>query len=540
MVSTNYGESKLLVGRQLLGLGVILFLAAELGHFLSFSGTHFATLWPPAGILMAVLLATPSTAWPYLLCTAAVASISSNIVHGMPFLLTIGYPIGNALGAVVGASMVKVTSRGEFTFRKVSHAASFFIFAVLLASALDGLAGSFVTSLRVDTHDFWDGWRFYGYADGTGMIMFCPPIHLLMTRPDPHVHLPRTSSDLILGTAAIGGCIFAVCEVFLGFPVHQLALFSVPTSLFPFIVWTAVSAGVLGATLTSLAMGLVMAYATTHGLGPIHHHLASVADQVANLQIVTLDIVLVSMIISVNIEIARTASHTKTMFLANMSHEFRTPLTAIIGFSELLLDPRTTAGNHKSYVDAISRNGKSLNAILGDVLELSSIEMGKVEIRNQEVNLSELIGEVTSVVHLKVDPTKVKLVYEAAEDVPRVIQTDPLRFRQILLNVIGNAAKFTSFGSIEVSAEMVPQGSRLLLGVTVKDTGIGFDDAQGQSLFKPFTQADQSTKRQFGGTGLGLALSRSLAQMMGGDVVLIASKPNVGSSFLVTINTNRL
>ncbi len=236
-------------------------------------------------------------------------------------------------------------------------------------------------------------------------------------------------------------------------------------------------------------------------------------------------------------EAADAASMTKSAFLANMSHEIRTPLGAVLGFSELLLENELTAEEKVVGAEIIRRNGQLLSTIINDILDLSKVEAGKLEVEKVNVPFKETVTEIESLLNLKAIEKGLKLVVRSHENVPERLQTDPLRLRQILLNIIGNAVKFTNKGSVSVEIEMVSSedGSRKLRFL-VSDTGKGIKSEQVGRLFEPFTQADPSTTRKFGGTGLGLVLSKKLAQALGGDVVLIESSPEVGSTFAVTID----
>ncbi len=236
-------------------------------------------------------------------------------------------------------------------------------------------------------------------------------------------------------------------------------------------------------------------------------------------------------------EAAEVANATKSAFLANMSHEIRTPLGAVLGFSELLTDDSMTASERLNSIDIIKRNGRLLSNIINDILDLSKVEAGRLDFERSEVSFNEVMKEIGSVLSLEAIEKGVELKVTSVGALPSKIKTDPLRLRQVLLNIVGNAIKFTSRGSVHIKVKLVPDvaGSSKLAFV-VTDTGEGIQPDQVSRLFKPFTQADVSTTRKFGGTGLGLALSKKLAIGLGGDVVLTGSTPGKGSTFTVTID----
>ncbi len=242
-------------------------------------------------------------------------------------------------------------------------------------------------------------------------------------------------------------------------------------------------------------------------------------------------------------EVSESANRAKSEFLANMSHEIRTPLTAILGYSELLLEDGEIGSNPHRRLDTvrtIQRNGEHLLAVINDILDLSKIEAGKMTIERIPVSPIEVITEVISLMQVRANAKNLSLEAHIRGPIPETVRTDPVRFRQILMNLIGNAIKFTETGYVRLTVELetsdpiVPR-----LRCDVADTGIGINEKQLSRLFEAFVQADTSTTRQFGGTGLGLLISRRLAHMLGGDIV-VTSEFGKGSCFTATIATGPL
>ncbi len=235
-------------------------------------------------------------------------------------------------------------------------------------------------------------------------------------------------------------------------------------------------------------------------------------------------------------EIAETASLAKSRFLANMSHEIRSPLTAILGFAELMKDPTLSFLQRTSYADTICRNGSQLSALVNDILDLSKVEAGHLDVELIPMSLASLIANVTSLFRPESEAKGLKLIVEELpKGFPERICSDPTRIHQILTNVIGNAIKFTSAGEIKITFKSIknPDDQFFNIGIGVEDTGIGMNESQQRDVFLPFIQADSSTTRKYGGTGLGLALSKKLAQALGGDLVLLKAKQGEGSSFFI-------
>lgn len=239
-------------------------------------------------------------------------------------------------------------------------------------------------------------------------------------------------------------------------------------------------------------------------------------------------------------EAAEVANATKSAFLANMSHEIRTPLGAVIGFSELMLNEKMTSAEKQKNIEIIKRNGKLLSGIINDILDISKVEAAKLEVEKTDVRIVDLVNDTVALLELEAQEKGIKINITSEGVVPDMVKTDPMRLRQILFNIIGNAVKFTERGTVNIKVKLIPFNDRTQLAFEVNDSGAGIAPEQSARLFAPFMQADVTTTRRFGGTGLGLALSRKLAQALGGDVTLVSSQVGQGSTFVVTIDHGQL
>jgi len=240
-------------------------------------------------------------------------------------------------------------------------------------------------------------------------------------------------------------------------------------------------------------------------------------------------------------EAAETANIAKSRFLANMSHEIRTPLNAIIGFTDLLRKSGSQCdeAEREDYLETIQTSGKHLLGLINDILDLSKIEADRLEVEQVRCSPHAIIAEIVSVLRVKALEKNLTLDYHWNSKVPETICTDPARLRQLLMNLVGNAIKFTMVGKVQIVAELVKDDPNSQIAVQVIDTGVGIPADKFHAIFDPFVQADTSVTRQFGGTGLGLTISRRIAQALGGGIG-VSSEIGKGSTFTVTIAAGSL
>jgi len=235
--------------------------------------------------------------------------------------------------------------------------------------------------------------------------------------------------------------------------------------------------------------------------------------------------------------LAEQANATKSAFLANMSHEIRTPLSAILGFNCLLKDPQLSGHDRDLFIDTIERNGKALTHIIDDILDLAKVEAGKLEIEYVDFSLYDLLHDTLDLFGDVAVQKHIDLTLRYDQSAPRSIVSDPARLRQVFINIIGNAVKFTAQGAVQISVSGMIEGpspDTYTFYVEVKDSGPGLSLEQKERLFQPFVQGDNSVTRKFGGTGLGLVLSKRLTEALSGTIEITQHALGEGSTFVVS------
>ncbi len=240
-------------------------------------------------------------------------------------------------------------------------------------------------------------------------------------------------------------------------------------------------------------------------------------------------------------ERAEASNIAKSQFLANMSHEIRTPLNGVLGFTNILMEQGENLSWEErfDYLSCIQTSGNHLLSVINDILDLSKIESENIELEYLDYSPHSLIGEVIGLLRAKAQEKGLRLESQWSGPLPETIKTDPTRLRQLLINLVGNAIKFTDQGEVHLAARIDQTGDQFKLIIDIRDTGTGIPLDKQQAIFEAFQQADNSITRQFGGTGLGLSISKQLAMAMGGDIT-VQSTPGEGSTFTVTIDVGTL
>jgi signal transduction histidine kinase/CheY-like chemotaxis protein/HPt (histidine-containing phosphotransfer) domain-containing protein len=267
-------------------------------------------------------------------------------------------------------------------------------------------------------------------------------------------------------------------------------------------------------------------------------HLSNLQRSEEQLQNYTAELEASNRALQASNQIAEAATRAKSEFLANMSHEIRTPIAAILGYADLLLEESAGRAT-REHVVVIQRNGEHLLGLINDILDLSKVEAGKMQIERTRCSPCELLAEVVSLMRVRADAKQLKLNTNLVGLLPETVLADPLRLRQVLVNLVGNAIKFTERGEVRITAQLADDRGAPRLRIEVTDTGIGMSQEQVGRLFRAFSQVDSSASRKAGGTGLGLAISERLTEIMGGNIE-VRSALGEGSSFSITMDPGPL
>lgn len=506
------------------------------------AGGGFATfVWPPTGIAFAALLLGGFRLWPAIFLGA----FTVNFSIGAPITAAIGIAVGNTFEALVGVYLLIRFVRFDPGLERLRDVLGLIVCGLTSAmiSATIGVGSLWMNGL-IYSADLLNSWRTWWFGDVLGAIIVAPLLLSWLCRPVKELQ-PRMTAE--------GGLFAVTLTLVLAYVFGEnLTSFKsfmppFPFFLFPFVLWGALRFGQKGATASIFFICGMAIWGTFNGHGlfgsyPLHQQvmflycfLAITALTGMVLAATNAEKVRASAELLVAKEAAEIANSAKSTFLANMSHEIRTPLGAVIGFSELLTDPNADQSKKGQYFTAIRRNGEVLSSIISDILDFSKVEAGRAEILLRPVKLADVINDAKCLLAPMAEDKGLTLIISSGPNLPEVINTDPLKLRQILLNVAGNAIKFTASGSVEIEVGWAP-GKAHLLSFMVKDTGPGIHADDKSKLFVPFSQADSSASRVHGGTGLGLALSRQFAHMLGGDVQLDNTEVGKGSVFAITID----
>ena len=522
------------------------FIAAETGYALSLGPSVGATFWPPAGIALAVFLATPRRRWPLLLAAGVAANFLSDELHGQALPASVAFTIANLSEPLVGAWLLQRALAPPVTFRRLPEIVALTLVVVFVSAPLGAAIGAAAAEWWTpDPPGFLAGWSSWWVGDAVGALVLTPAAVRVITgwREAPGIPARRW-----LEAAGFVAAVYAVTSVVFSVPPPSIAM---PFLLFPVLLWGSLRAGPIGVGGALCLVVLLTALDTAAGQGPFAAEALSMAERLVALQVYIGVMALTFHGMAVLWEErlrtvqreqlleaerfarreAERSSQLKEEFLATLSHELRSPLNAILGWTHVLRkiskEPDAAAA-----VDTIERNALSQAKLIDDLLDMSRIMAGKVGLALAPVSFADILATAADALRPVAEAKGVSLSVDFGNAEEVSLSGDAVRLQQVVTNLLGNGIKFTPAGG-RVAAELAMQGQQLVL--VVHDTGQGIPAEFLPAVFERFRQADGSITRHHGGLGLGLSITKQIVEMHGGSIAAESEGSGQGSTFTVML-----
>jgi signal transduction histidine kinase/CheY-like chemotaxis protein len=517
-------------------VGVAYFLAAQLSLALLTKPEGVAVFWPAAGVAVGAIIALgPRARLPVAIGTM-IATLVANLMGDRNLWSTIIFALCNAGEAVFAAWLIQHYLGSDFGLARLRNVLGLLAGAII-APAVSGIGGALAFKLFHHTATpALTTWQHWVASDGLGILTVAPLL----------AQLGAISRDRLsrseLGEGVLAVVTLATMSGFAIFLPSQLVATVVPIALlFPPLLWLAARCKPIFAAAAAFVVSVLIVWTTTFGVGYFGNPALSMGERVLAAQASIVSVTLGALVLAAlfaeirdKSEELEVASQHKSQFLANMSHELRTPLNAIIGYSEILQEEVKDLRQDRLMPDLkkIENAGRHLLGLINDILDLSKIEAGRMDVLLEDVEIVPLLEDVRSIITPLAEKNGNTLQFRLPPQLG-IMRTDRTKLKQILLNVLSNAAKFTQNGQLTLVVERL-EGSRPMVRFAISDTGIGMSEEQLNRLFLPFSQADSSTMKSYGGTGLGLAITRHFCQLLGGEISA-TSERSVGSTFVVVL-----
>lgn len=527
-----------------LAFGLAYFLAAEIGHALSFQQASIATFWPPSGIYIGVLFFVPPRRWPWFIAAATLANLASDIGwHQKPPLVSIGFVLANSVEAIVGATLFQRFRDPPFTLRSRRHVLLGMPLATL-AAACGATIGAAIVCFWQPTAQYFPTWAVWWSSDVMGMLLIGPLVVAALRRQWDNLRLltwPRRLElvAMLASTALLSQIVFSDFHPVFGFTF----------AVIPILLWPALRFCAKTVSLAIVVIAIVAIWNTLHGHGPIARSGLPVAQQVFVLQFLLSVAAVPFLVLAAGMHELQAAAddletriaertrqlaeadRRKDHFLAVLAHELRNPLAPISNALAVLPTLQDDPAEQDRLRDMMQSQLRHVLALVDELLDVSRISRGKIELRRETVDLIQLLQVAADCIR----PMANQAHQTLAADLPDerwIVEGDPVRLKQVFDNLLHNASKYAGDNA---RIRLTAAASNGLATVHIQDNGPGIPAEYLQRIFEPFTQVDQSLERAHGGLGIGLTLVRSLIESHGGTVSATSDGPNRGSDFAVTL-----
>ncbi len=497
------------------GFGVL----ASLGIAFTREEGRIAAVWFPNALLLVVLLRSRRERVIYLLFAAFVANIMANTLAGDGLTLAIGLALSNQIEVMAVLFGLARLRCHPINFEDARHIITFACVAIG-GCAISGIAAMGFLQ-PADLQDLLWQWLKWMRSDALGLLLFVPASVILIDGWEARHELTRAKLLEAIGIISLGTMISVYTFWQTDYPFLFLDA--------PIVILYALRLGPVGNAVAIINLAVVAIIATAAGRGPINLVDGSMSEKVMVLQIFLVSSFAIGLPIAAILRGQLQLAETKSRFLAQMSHEIRTPMNGVLGFADVLRQTPLNA-EQRRYLDMISKSGETMTQLLNDILDFARMEAASLNLSRERLDLHALCRESAGQFETAALEKGLSLHCDIAPEVPRWVEGDLLRLRQVLTNLIGNATKFTESG--EIALRVSTHKGRIRM--EVEDTGIGIEEVHTARIFNNFEQVDEGVTRKFGGSGLGLAIVAELVRLMDGRIT-VDSVFGTGSRFTVSV-----